>query len=160
MSSKYAIQTEVSPEKSRAEIERTLLRYGATRFMYGWDEKHAMVSFVMRGKQIRFVVEMPDKNDPKFARTPSRRQLRSTQQKLQAWEQATKQKWRTLALVIKAKLEFVESSIASFETEFLAHIVMPDGKTVAEHVLTKVEDAYLNHSVPLLLPGIGETNQQ
>jgi hypothetical protein len=35
---KYAANTEVSAEKSRAEIETVLRRYGATGFMYGWDE--------------------------------------------------------------------------------------------------------------------------
>ena len=31
----YAQQTQVSTDKSRAEIERTLQRYGADQFMYG-----------------------------------------------------------------------------------------------------------------------------
>lgn len=35
--SRYAATTEVTSEKSRAEIERTVSRYGATGFMYGWQ---------------------------------------------------------------------------------------------------------------------------
>jgi hypothetical protein len=31
---KYAAQTSVSVEKSRAEIERTLVRYGATKYAF------------------------------------------------------------------------------------------------------------------------------
>ena len=34
--SRYAEQTSVAAERSRAEIEGTLTRYGATAFMYGW----------------------------------------------------------------------------------------------------------------------------
>jgi hypothetical protein len=48
----YAAQTSVSADKSRAEIERTLTRYGATSFAYGWQGSQAMVGFVMAGRQI------------------------------------------------------------------------------------------------------------
>ena len=34
---KYAATTDVPAEKSRAEIEATLRRYGATGFAYGWE---------------------------------------------------------------------------------------------------------------------------
>jgi hypothetical protein len=43
-----------------------------------------------------------------------------------AWKQAYHQRWRALALAIKA----VESGIATFEEEFLAHIALPNGSTV------------------------------
>jgi hypothetical protein len=33
----YAANTTVAPEKSRAEIERTLRRYGADAFSYGYE---------------------------------------------------------------------------------------------------------------------------
>ena len=52
----------------------------------------------------------------------------------------------------KAKLEAVESGIATFEEEFMAHIVMPNGKTVGEMALPLIESAYkTNKHVPLLL---------
>jgi hypothetical protein len=44
-----------------------------------------------------------------------------------------------LALSIKAKLECVETEIESFETAFMPYVVLPDGKTVAEHVLPVLE---------------------
>lgn len=153
--SKYAENTEVSAEKSRGEIERTLNRYGATGFMYGWEENRALVQFKMKNRHVRFVIEMPDKKD--FALTPEKRLRRTPEQQFAAWEQATRQRWRALALCVKAKLEAVESKVSTFESEFMAHIVMPDGKTVAEHVLPKIEEAYLSGEMPKLLPAIGET---
>lgn len=39
------------------------------------------------------------------------------------WEQACRQAWRALALVIKAKLEAVDAGIVTFEEEFMAQIV-------------------------------------
>jgi hypothetical protein len=58
-------------------------------------------------------------------------------------------------LVIKAKLEAVESGIACFEEEFMAHIVLPDGRTVGEHVIPGIAQAYETGNVPALLPWHG-----
>jgi hypothetical protein len=67
------------------------------------------------------------------------------------WEQAERQKWRALLLVIKAKLECVENKIATFEEEFLAQIIMPGDKTVAEMILPQIEGAYASGRVQPLL---------
>jgi hypothetical protein len=34
---RYAAETTVASDRSRAEIERILERYGASSFMYGWQ---------------------------------------------------------------------------------------------------------------------------
>ena len=103
----YAQNTTVSTDKSRSEIERTLQRYGADQFMYGWDQEKAVIGFRMAERQIKFVLPMPDKKDIKFTMTPGRGKIRSDAQAFKEWEQACRQKWRALALVIKAKLEEV-----------------------------------------------------
>jgi hypothetical protein len=41
--SRYAEWTEVTVEKSKAEIEGLLRRYGATGFLYGWNEGSAVI---------------------------------------------------------------------------------------------------------------------
>ena len=150
--SKYAESTEVPADRSRAEIERTLERYGATGFMYGWQAQQAVVAFQVHGKMLRFIVPLPDKRE--FALTPTGRR-RTPSSMESAYEQASRQKWRALALVIKAKLEAVESGITTFEEEFLAQIVLPSGDTVAQWMLPQVEQAYLTHSMPQLLPMLG-----
>jgi hypothetical protein len=149
----YAAGTDVSPDRSRAEIERTLQRYGATGFLYGWKNDQAMLGFEMAGRQLRFHMALPDRQSDAFQKTPTgkRRTANSAQE---AFEQATRQRWRALALVIKAKLEAVESGIATFEEEFLAHIVLPDGQTVGQWMLPQVERAYLTGHMPALLPQI------
>jgi len=55
-------------------------------------------------------------------------------------------------LVIKAKLEAVETGITTFQDEFLAHIMLPDGSTVSEFVGPQLEIAYENGEMPRLLP--------
>lgn len=160
----YAADTNVPAEKSRAEIERTLARYGAQHFMYGWDGNRAVVMFRMgetyNHRQVRFVVEMPNRDDREFTHTPERRYKRSPAQAEAAWEQATRQRWRALALVVKAKLEAVEAGIASFDQEFLAHIMLPSGETVGEWIAPGLEEAYTKGEMPsplmLALPSAGE----
>ena len=62
----YAENTEVPTDRSRAEIERTLERYGATAFMYGWDMQRAVISFDVAGRRYRIALPLPEKDDPDF----------------------------------------------------------------------------------------------
>jgi hypothetical protein len=132
---KFAKDTEVSVEKTRMEIERTLTRFGASRFAYGSWERGALVAFQYGDKQIKFSLPLPDRTEKQFLYTPVRRTRRSDAEALKEWEQACRQRWRALGLAIKAKLECVESGIETFEHAFMPYVVLPDGKTVAEHVL-------------------------
>lgn len=149
---KYAAETKVDAGRSRAEIERTLQRYGATGFMYGWQGRRAMIGFEMDGKRIQFELEMPDPDGREFTHTPGRGQRRSMAQQASEYEKATRQRWRALALVIKAKLEAIESGIATFEQEFLAYIALPNGQTVGQFMLPQIQRAYKDGQMPALLP--------
>jgi hypothetical protein len=149
---RYAQHTSVSSEKSKAEIERLLTRYGATSFASGWQNDQAVIQFHMQDRRIKFVLPLPSQSLTEF--THNRRGKVLPYDKMyKLWEQATRQRWRALALVVKAKLEAVEAHIASFESEFMAHIVLPDGKTVAEHAAPMIAAAYKTGKVQALLPG-------
>lgn len=157
MSGKYASKTMVSAERSRAEIEATLRRYGATQFAYGWDQadgrEYALIGFMMHSRKIRFRLPMPLREDPVIRLTPTR-MLRTEAAAEKEYQRIVRQRWRALLLVIKAKLEAVESGIVTFEDEWLAHTLLPDGRTVGESVQQTVEHAYQTGQVPALLPGI------
>ena len=120
----YAERTKVPVDRSRTEIERTLARYGADAFGYGWDAGRAAISFRANGRHVRFT--MPVGDDP----------------------QDERRRWRALVLVVKAKLEAVESGITTFEDEFLAHIVLPDNRTVTEWLKPQLEIAYESGGMP------------
>jgi len=68
-----AAQTEVSSDRSRSEIERTLRRYGATAFAYGWEGNRAQVGFKLADRQIRFQLPLPDPDSREFRLTPAGR---------------------------------------------------------------------------------------
>lgn len=155
---RYAQSTEVSADRSRSEIEKTLIRYGASGFAYGWQGANAIIMFEMSGRRIRFNLPMPDKMSREFTHTPNRGSKRSPEEQQRAWEQATRQRWRALALAVKAKLEAVEAGITSFEEEFMSHIVLPNGSTVGAWMQPQIENAYKGGKMPPLL-GEGRGNQ-
>lgn len=144
----YASETEVPVERSKAEIERTLLRYGAEEFASGWDHSRAVVMFRMSGRRIRFYLPMPAAEEFQKKRDGYNR---TESQLIAALEQAKRQRWRALALAIKAKLEAVASGITTFEEEFMAHVIMPNGKNFGEWAAPQIETAYKDKKMPPLL---------
>ena len=152
---KYAAQTSVSVEKSRAEIETVLRKYGATEFAYMTTMSKALIVFRAHERLVRFTLPLPDQREEKFSFDRRTKRDRRPEQAHRLWEQECRSRWRSLVLVIKAKLEAVQSGIMSFETEFLGNIVLPDNKTVAEHSLPQIRESYRT-GAPTLLLGSGK----
>jgi hypothetical protein len=147
---RYANTTEVSADRSRSEIERTLQRYGATSFAYGWEGDAAVIVFSMKSRRIQFRLKMPPRSD--FEKSPGGRRKRDASKQLAAWEQATRQRWRALSLLILAKLEAVESGIQTFENEFLGATMLPDGSTVGTWIAPQIDTVYASGKMPRCLP--------
>lgn len=150
--SRYAEYTAVPVARSKAEIETILTRYGADSFASGWDQDRAIIQFKAKDRIIRFELPLPAQDDKRFLRD-GRGSMRTPDQRFVAWEQACRQRWRCLALAVKAKLEAVESGITTFEDEFLAHIVLPGGKTLGAWAKPQVAHAYAHNRLPPMLPG-------
>ena len=71
------------------------------------------------------------------------------------WQQACRQRWRALLLIIPAKLEAAESGITTLGNELLANIVLPDGGTVGQWLAPQVDEAYATGRMsPMLGAGI------
>jgi hypothetical protein len=150
---RYAAQTSVNSDRTRNEIEQTLKRYGATSFAYGWEGAKALIGFQMHDRRIRFVLPLPDPEERRFTHTPTG-YVRAKDARHREYEQATRSRWRALLLVVKAKLEAVESGITTFEDEFLAHILLPDGRTYGEFAVPQLDHIYATGTMPRLLPGL------
>lgn len=150
---RYAERTEVASDRSRAEIERTLARYGCDAFVYGWEGNRAMIAFRMKGRRIQFELPLPDKRSKEFQFTPAKGLRRTPEQAQTAWEQATRQRWRALALYVKATLEAVEAGIVTMEDAFLAWTALPGGASVSVWLQPQIEQAYTTGHMPPLLPG-------
>ena len=131
----YAKYTEVPVSKTRGEIELLLERAKAKQYgtAVDYDTLTARVQFKLHDRIVRFTVALPDKrkigDGTRFAR-------------------AERQRWRALLLVLKAKLESVESQIETFESAFLSQIVMPNDKTVADLMVPIIAESYKGGRMP------------
>jgi len=151
--SRYAAETSVTPARSRAEIEDTVSRYGADQFGYAVDHDHAAIVFRKDARNYRLSVPLPDPKDRAFTLTAHKNpQQRTAIQARESWEQACRQRWRALSLLVKAKMEAVELGVSTIEDEFLANTVMPSGETVGEWARPQVDQLYLTGApLPRLL---------
>jgi hypothetical protein len=136
----YANKTSVPIDRSQAEIRKILGKYGASGFAYGEMHDLNVIMFEMKGRRIKFILPMPKK--------PS---ISATQASIKTYEQLCRSRWRALVLAIKAKLECVESGITTLEQEFMAHIVLPNGRTVGEVMTPQIEQSYSSGNMPPLL---------
>lgn len=150
---RYAERTNTSTDASKVEIEKTLRRYGAKQFTYGWDQNRVSVAFQLGSRRVLYRMVMPDRDSNEFTLTPSGKWGRDEKEADAAWERACRQKWRALALIIKAKLEAVDSGITTLEDEFLSGTMLPDGSTVGEWIEPQIEHVYRTGGMPQLLPG-------
>ena len=148
----YAKNTTVAPEKSQAEIKRTLSKYGATAFAFAESKDRAMVRFEMNARHVKFMLPIPILQSP----APSWNQKKGLFYSQDRLDQELRRRWRCLLLAIKSKLECVETGITTFEQEFMAHIVLPDGSTVGEFMAPQIEISYRDGKMPSLL-GYGGT---
>lgn len=152
MSSKFAEGTSVPVERSQAEIRSTIMKYGGTS-EFGIVEKadKAAIIFIAHGKNIKFILPLPNPDSQEF-RTTATGRMRKGNSVSEAFEAEMRRRWRALNLVIKAKLEAVETGIVSFEQEFLPFFVLPSGQTVSEVMIPQLENAYKTGRIPTLLP--------
>jgi len=155
MASRYAEKTSTPVDRSKAEIERILRRYGATGFMYGWQENMAIIGFQMNQRTYQLRLPLPDENDDAVVMTPTGRR-RTGSVREAALKQEERRRWRALALVIKALLEAAASGIATIDKLFLAHAMLPDGSTVGDWVDPQLDTIYRTKEMPRLLPGVSE----
>lgn len=140
---RYAAQTYVSVEKSRAEIESLVMRRGARSFHSGWADGQAAVGFVLCDRILKFKLPLPSRDEKEFTHTPGRKKRRDDRSIQVAWEQACRSRWRALLLAIKAKLEAVDAGISVFDDEFLAFIVDPStGETIGDSIKSQIELTY------------------
>jgi len=145
----YAEGTTVPVEKTRVEIERVLTKHGANQLGIVSDTERgaAMVLFSMAERQVRMRVPLPRLEEARRGRGASNRD-----RQIHRWEQASRERWRAVLLLVRAKLELIELGLSTIEREFLADIALPNGQTVGDLLHVQLEEAYATGSMPPLLP--------
>lgn len=148
--SKYAENTSVPVERSLAELKREINRFGATGFGYAEKGDRVQVIFECEGLRIRFDMHIP----PRAAFTQDRRGNRRVDTAIDRdWEQAQRRIWRSLTAVVKAKLVAVDDGISTFEQEFLAFVVLPEGDTIGDRMVPEIRHVARTGELPPLIAG-------
>jgi hypothetical protein len=169
----YAKGTAVAVDKTQAEIRKEVQRFGASHFSFAEGPGYGQIDFVV-GKEtearwIRFRLALPNKSDNRFWRTPHHGYARSAQDAHKSWEQACRESWRALLLLVKAKLAGVSAGITTVEEEFLAHTVDPITDTtvyqqIGKQLVERISRAHIggpasNGHAPLRLSGPSEARE-
>jgi len=152
----FAVGTAVPVAKSRAEIETLVHRHGADAFMTATDGPTAVVVFRARGLLLQFELTLPQPGERRFThRTPGNNRPRGADVARKTYEAELRRLWRALLLAIKAKFEVAASGIETFESSFLANIVLAGSETVGHRFLPQIEAMKTGAQAPtrLLPPG-------
>lgn len=152
----YAEGTTVAFEKSVSEIIGLIKRAGAKRVRQDESEDQFIIDFAMTDRVIRFTLPLPALSS--MPTVDGRGSTLNATQRRERLAAAHRQKGRALLLVIKAKLESVESGIETFEQAFLANVVMADNRTVYERIAEPIALEYRTKEVQALaLPAPGKS---
>lgn len=142
----YASGTSVPVERSRAEIDRVLSKHGATSRGVMCDdlEGQAIVAFALSGRHYSIHVPLPRYDAFEMKKLPTRAfpTKRTPEQQRAAYEQACRERWRGVVLLLKAKLELVAMGVSTVEKEFLADLVLPGGGRLHDELGPAIADAY------------------
>jgi hypothetical protein len=128
---RYARRTEVTAQKTRAELENELRRWGASQFGYnlvesrGEDPGEATIVFTIAGVLVRMSLSLPARTERRFTHTDTGIK-RSVGGARDAWDAEVRRRWRELYFVTKAKLVAVHAGISTLEREFLSDVVVAD----------------------------------
>jgi hypothetical protein len=155
-SKKFAESTDVPVSRTRAELEDLLSRYGATATAIFNSRDSAAVAFEMHDRKVVLKLKLPDPTEREFTHGRINQhagdKLLTPEQARARHEKACRRKWRALLLAVKAKLVAVDDGIETFEEAFMAHVVMPDGWSVGDHIKPRIASAYKEHTMVPLLP--------
>lgn len=161
---RFAEGTSVAVAKTKVELDTLLAKHGATQRAFAEDDERslAIVLFRLANRNVRLEVRLPPLLV--FSRETAKRfpsgSWSWSEQRRAAWavtrrDQGCRESWRRVLLVTKAKLELVADGTSSVEREFLADVLLPDGRTVHQALAEGIERAYRDGSMPPLLPAYG-----
>ena len=143
---RYALGTTVTVAKSLDEVQRLLKAAGTTHYAYADGPEAAFIQFRLGGRHYRFEVRRPVWDELKDRYSQPSRVYQED-----ALEAEWRRRWRARLLWIKATIEFAEFEPDAFARAFLAHLVLPDGRTFGQWAAPQVEAMYEGGQMPPLL---------
>lgn len=148
----YAEGTKVDAVQSRNEIEKMIARFGGEDILLGTFGGKSIVQFRAHGRYIRLTIPTPDQAE--FSKN-GRGSARTANQLEAAMTAEIRRRWRCLVLLVKAKFAAIADGIVTFEDEFMAETVMPNGQTAKEQLQPQITAAYQTGKMDQLQIGFG-----
>lgn len=110
----------------------------------------AFVAFALGGRNVKVVLPLPKVEEFSTRQFRGRVVEASEEWQAKSWEQACRERWRALILVLKAKLELIEIGASTVDREFLYDLMLPNGRTVGDELAGQLDGM---QQVPLLPVG-------
>jgi hypothetical protein len=156
---RYAQQTQVPVERSRAEAAKHLQRLGASGVQWtdDWREGKVTLQFYWtrenRDYLARFTIHLPDDEVLREECVDLRNGSFSESKYQKALASLGRQEHRTLVLWLKACVHAIEEELISPEQVFLPYLVTRKGTTVGEEVAGSYDMLVAKGPVALLGDG-------
>ena len=132
MTKRYAEGTPVTVERSRGEIGGILASHGVERMGWTTSPEGDDLLFELAGHRFRFQIIKPDEAEVRRLYANLYAPQVDWPAKVAAeW----RRRWRANVLLLKAKLEFIDSGDTTLERELLPYMLTAGGQTVAELVV-------------------------
>jgi len=140
---KYAAGTTVSTSQSREEIEHTLQRFGASKYIWARDDENGRVTvgFNREQRTYRISFSLPSiKKFESYRRTGSHHDIKRTESAaLALQEQEIKRLFRSFGNYLKAMMAAIDDRIITADEALLPYMMLAGGRTVAEEIEANIE---------------------
>lgn len=129
---RYAEGTIVTVESSRGEITGILAKHGVARMGWTTEPEQDVLMFELGGGSYRFNIKRPTAQSLwEVWKADGRSQLKYLPNEAQV-QAEWRRRWRANVLLLKAKLEFIDSGDTTLDRELLPYRVLKNGSTIEE----------------------------
>ena len=133
---------------SREHVQRALLDFGATDVRFSQRGHLSAIAFRACGRQFRILISVPQPGVPAVPGDVA--EVHGRGAKAKDVELDVRRFWYAFALSVDAKLAAVAAGVATIESEFLAHVVLPGNRTVIDELEPVIASAYRSGHRPVI----------
>ena len=134
---------------SREHVERALLDFGATDVRSSQRGHVSAIAFRACGRQFRMVISLPQPGGMPAVQGEVD-DVHGREVTTKVVELDARRFWHAFAVSTDAKLAAVAAGVATIESEFLAHVVLPGNRTVMDELEPVIASAYRSGQRPTI----------
>jgi len=142
MATKYAAGTTVPVNRSKADLEKICIKYGAKNFSVLQNDFLTAIFFKYHDRVYRFDMDM---GKIKIAKTGNQV---NDKKKFEAEE---RRRWRVMVITLKAMFESVENEVMDYELLFQPYTVLPDNTIIGHRISKQIDQLYAGDTAHDLL---------